>query len=78
MQSPSFDVCFFIPKELEKERLAAEERSSQSGNHVEQLETLESLLAEERRAVQLLRDQLDQAKVHIMPVCFCFFFFLEC
>ncbi|XP_032792537.2 kinectin isoform X3 [Daphnia magna] len=51
-----------LSQELEKERLAAGERSSQSGNHVEQLETLESLLAEERRAVQLLRDQLDQAK----------------
>lgn len=39
------------------------ELSSQSAVHREQLIVAESLLAEERRTVQQLRDQLDQTKV---------------
>lgn len=48
----------------------AEALSLQTGSHQEQLQALESLLAEERRAVEHLRDQLDQAKVYIVHVCF--------
>ncbi|XP_046630664.1 kinectin-like isoform X3 [Daphnia pulicaria] len=49
-------------QEIEKERQAAAELASQSGSHRDQLQAVESQLAEERKSVQQLRDQLDQAK----------------
>ncbi|XP_046443894.1 kinectin-like isoform X2 [Daphnia pulex] len=52
-------------QEIEKERQAAAELASQSGSHRDQLQAVESQLAEERKSVQQLRDQLDQAKAQL-------------
>ena len=55
----------YILKELEKERL---EKTSELDKNRQQLEAAEALLAQEQHAVQLMREQLDKAKVFAVVI----------